>query len=157
MIVIGADTHKGSHALAAVDEGTGKVRGHREIKADDAGHLAAVRWARGLDEPRERIPAGRRGVALGRSASRLADIGLGFEVIATFPPPQGPDNVRIGRGRNPGDRRPRHRSNFPCVGSTPRQDFCRKRLTHAVCGAQRFMLISSPRQAWGPPHARRRS
>jgi len=52
MIVIGADTHKGSHALAAVDEGTGRVRGAREIKADDAGHLAAVRWARGLDEER---------------------------------------------------------------------------------------------------------
>jgi transposase len=52
MIVIGADTHKGSHALAAVDEGTGKVRGSREIKADDAGHLAAVRWARGLDDDR---------------------------------------------------------------------------------------------------------
>ena len=43
MIVIGADTHKGSHALAAVDEGPGRVRGSREIKADDAGHLAAVR------------------------------------------------------------------------------------------------------------------
>jgi transposase len=52
MIVIGADTHKGSHALAAVDEGTGKVRGQREIKADDAGHLAAVRWACGLDDDR---------------------------------------------------------------------------------------------------------
>ena len=52
MIVIGADTHKGSHALAAVDEGTGRVRGARGIKADDAGHLAAVRWARGLDEER---------------------------------------------------------------------------------------------------------
>jgi transposase len=52
MIVIGADTHKGSHALAAVDEGTGRVRGSREIKADDEGHLAAVRWARGLDEER---------------------------------------------------------------------------------------------------------
>ena len=52
MIVIGSDTHKGSHALAAVDEGTGRVRGGREIKADEAGHLAAVRWARGLDEQR---------------------------------------------------------------------------------------------------------
>ena len=52
MIVIGADTHKGSHALAAVDEGTGRVRGSREIKADEPGHLAAVRWARGLDEER---------------------------------------------------------------------------------------------------------
>ncbi len=52
MVVIGADTHKGSHALAAVDEGTGRVRGSREIKADGAGHLAAVRWARGLDDDR---------------------------------------------------------------------------------------------------------
>jgi transposase len=52
MIVIGADTHKRSHALAAVDEGTGRVRGQREFKADEPGHLAAVRWARGLDEER---------------------------------------------------------------------------------------------------------
>ncbi|MGH2713000.1 MAG: hypothetical protein ACRDM7_03765 [Thermoleophilaceae bacterium] len=52
MIVIGADTHKGSHALAAVDDGTGRVRGGREIRADEPGHLAAVRWARGLDEER---------------------------------------------------------------------------------------------------------
>jgi transposase len=52
MIVIGADTHKRSHALAAVDAGTGRVRGQREIGADEPGHLAAVRWARGLDEER---------------------------------------------------------------------------------------------------------
>jgi transposase len=52
MIVIGADTHKGSHALAAVGEGTGRVRGQREITADEPGHLAAVKWARGLDEER---------------------------------------------------------------------------------------------------------
>ena len=52
MIVIGTDTHKYKHALAAVDEGTGRVRGSREIDADDAGHLAAVKWARGLDGER---------------------------------------------------------------------------------------------------------
>jgi transposase len=52
MIVIGTDTHKFKHALAAVDEGTGRVRGSREIDADDAGHLAAVKWARGLDDER---------------------------------------------------------------------------------------------------------
>jgi transposase len=52
MIVIGADTHKGTHALAAVDEGTGRVRGSRQIQAEDAGHLAAVRWARELDAER---------------------------------------------------------------------------------------------------------
>jgi transposase len=52
MIVIGTDTHKRSHALCAVDEGTGRIRGSREIKADEPGHQAAVRWARGLDSER---------------------------------------------------------------------------------------------------------
>ena len=52
MIVIGADTHKGTHALEAVDEGTGRVRGSRQIKAEETGHLAAVRWARELDGER---------------------------------------------------------------------------------------------------------
>jgi transposase len=52
MIVIGADTHKRSHALAGVDEGTGRVAGGRKITADDAGHLAALRWARELDTER---------------------------------------------------------------------------------------------------------
>ena len=52
MIVIGTDTHKRTHALGAVDAGTGRVRGGREITADEAGHLAAVRWARELDDER---------------------------------------------------------------------------------------------------------
>jgi len=52
MIVIGADTHKRTHALAAVDAGTGRSRGQREIKAEEPGHLAAVRWARGLGDER---------------------------------------------------------------------------------------------------------
>ena len=49
MIVIGADTHKNTHALAAVDAGTGEVRGEREIPADEAGHCQALRWAHALD------------------------------------------------------------------------------------------------------------
>ena len=52
MIVIGADTHKATHTLAAVDAGTGRARGTREIDADGSGHLQAVRWARGVDEER---------------------------------------------------------------------------------------------------------
>jgi transposase len=52
MIVIGADTHKATHALAAVDAGTGRVRGSRQIKAEGPGHLAAVRWARALEDDR---------------------------------------------------------------------------------------------------------
>jgi transposase len=52
MIVIGADTHKRTHALAAVDGATGALVGEREIQARDAGHLAALRWARGLGPDR---------------------------------------------------------------------------------------------------------
>ena len=52
MIVIGVDTHKRSHALAAVDGSTARVRGSREIPADADGHLDAVRWARNLDGER---------------------------------------------------------------------------------------------------------
>jgi len=39
MIVIGTDTHKRTHALSVVDEGTGKVRGARQIDPDEPGHL----------------------------------------------------------------------------------------------------------------------
>jgi transposase len=49
MIVIGADTHKSTHALAAVDTGTGEVRGEREIAADEDGHRQALRWAHEID------------------------------------------------------------------------------------------------------------
>lgn len=52
MIVIGVDTHKRFHALAAVDGGTGRIRGQREIDADQDGHLTGVRWAAGLDVER---------------------------------------------------------------------------------------------------------
>ena len=52
IIVIGADTHKRTHALATVDAGTGRQRAKRQIKAEQPGHLAAVRWARGLDGER---------------------------------------------------------------------------------------------------------
>jgi hypothetical protein len=75
MIVIGTDAHKGSHALAAVDNGTGQVRGQREVKADEAGHLAAMRWARELDNERvwaiARFP--RPGSALAQAARLHAE------------------------------------------------------------------------------------
>jgi hypothetical protein len=40
MIVISADTHKRTHALDAVDRGTGRIRGQREINADRPRQLA---------------------------------------------------------------------------------------------------------------------
>jgi transposase len=53
MIVIGADTHKRTHTLAAVDAGTGRVLAVRTVRADGEGMLEAWRWAHRLD--RERV------------------------------------------------------------------------------------------------------
>lgn len=50
MIVIGADTHKNTHALAAVDADTGQLRGERAIEARDQGHTEALRWAHALGD-----------------------------------------------------------------------------------------------------------
>jgi transposase len=52
MIVIGADIHKSTHALAAVSHDGGRVAGELEIRAEEAGHRAALRWARELDPER---------------------------------------------------------------------------------------------------------
>src|SRR4051812_13673823 len=48
MIVIGADTHKRNHALAAVQSATGVLVDELEIAADEDGHLQALAWAAGL-------------------------------------------------------------------------------------------------------------
>ncbi|MFZ2052419.1 MAG: IS110 family transposase [Solirubrobacteraceae bacterium] len=50
MIVIGADTHKRTHALAAVDADTGQLLGEREIAATEQGHLDGLRWAHELGQ-----------------------------------------------------------------------------------------------------------
>ena len=52
MIVIGADTHKSSHTLAAVEAATGRVVATRTVSADVDGMLAAWRWAHRLDGER---------------------------------------------------------------------------------------------------------
>jgi transposase len=48
MIVIGADTHKSSHTLVAVDQATGRRVGVRTVASTSAGAMDAVSWARGL-------------------------------------------------------------------------------------------------------------
>ena len=66
MIVIGADTHKGSHALAAVDDGTGKVRGQpRDHRLTVPGTWPRCRWAR---EPGRGACVGDRGLPVVFSA-----------------------------------------------------------------------------------------
>jgi transposase len=52
MIVIGADTHKRSHALVAVDAGTGQTRAELTIAASAQGELDAIRFAGEVDAER---------------------------------------------------------------------------------------------------------
>lgn len=52
MIVLGADTHKVSHTVAAVDELTGRVRAERTVRAKRRSFDDLLQWARGLGEER---------------------------------------------------------------------------------------------------------
>jgi hypothetical protein len=52
MIVIGADTHKRSHTLVALDATTGMTRGQLTIPASDDGTLEALRFVGELDSER---------------------------------------------------------------------------------------------------------
>jgi transposase len=52
MIVLGADTHKGSHSIAAVAAATGELLGEKTISVGERGFVALLDWARGLGEER---------------------------------------------------------------------------------------------------------
>src|SRR5918996_2710542 len=52
MIVLGADTHRRSHAIAAVAALTGELRGEQTVPVGQRGFGALLRWARRLDDER---------------------------------------------------------------------------------------------------------
>ena len=52
MIVLGADTHKRSHTIAAVSATSGELMGERTVQVGVKGFDALVVWARGLDGER---------------------------------------------------------------------------------------------------------
>src|SRR3954468_549286 len=52
MIVLGTDTHKRSHTVAAVAAGTGELLGEQTVSVGRRGFGALLAWARGLDEDR---------------------------------------------------------------------------------------------------------
>ena len=52
MIVLGADTHKRSHTIAAVAAATGELLGERTAQVGGRGFGALLRWARSLDGDR---------------------------------------------------------------------------------------------------------
>jgi transposase len=82
MIVIGADTHKRSHALAAVDAGTGVLAADLQISADEDGHRRALRWARSLDDERLWAIEDCRGIS---SRLERALLGAGERVVRVAP------------------------------------------------------------------------
>ena len=52
MIVIGTDTHKASHAAAALEEGTGRVLADRTVRARRRSFDDLLLWGRGLEAER---------------------------------------------------------------------------------------------------------
>ena len=52
MIVLGADTHKRSHTVAAVAVATGELLGEQTVQVGERGFDALLRWARGVDGER---------------------------------------------------------------------------------------------------------
>jgi transposase len=52
MIVLGADTHKRSHTIAAIAAATGELLGERTIPVGRRGFGALLRWARSVDGER---------------------------------------------------------------------------------------------------------
>src|ERR671917_304145 len=52
MIVLGADTHKRSHTIAAVAAATGELLGEETIQVGRRGFAGLLRWARSLDAER---------------------------------------------------------------------------------------------------------
>src|SRR3954463_5165678 len=52
MMVLGADLHKSSHTIAAVDGSTGELLGDKTIQVGARGFAAVLEWARGLNAER---------------------------------------------------------------------------------------------------------
>jgi transposase len=52
MIVLGADTHKRSHTIAAVSATSGELLGEQTVQSGVKGAAELLRWARGLGEER---------------------------------------------------------------------------------------------------------
>jgi hypothetical protein len=52
MIVLGADTHKRSHTIAAVAAVTGELLGEQTVAVGRRGFAALLQWARTLDGER---------------------------------------------------------------------------------------------------------
>ena len=48
MIVLGADTHKRSHTIAAIAAGTGELRGEQTVPVSQRGFDVLLHWARAL-------------------------------------------------------------------------------------------------------------
>jgi transposase len=80
MLVLGVDSHKATHTIAAVDA-NGAVLGHVTVKATPAGHLEAMRWAQQLGECRWALEDCRH-----LSRRLQSDLLRAGECVVTVPP-----------------------------------------------------------------------
>src|SRR4051794_39925109 len=108
MIVIGADTHKRSRALAAVEAGTGVLAADLQISADEDGRRRALRWARSLADERLWAIEDCRGIS---SRLERALLAAGERVVRVAPKADGRVPARRAPARQVrSDRRPRDRA-----------------------------------------------
>lgn len=80
MVIIGADLHKRTHTVVAIDE-RGRKLAERTVRATPAGHLGLLAWARGLGERRWALEDCRH---LSRSLER--DLVAAGESVVRVPP-----------------------------------------------------------------------
>src|SRR5919199_1935816 len=93
MIVLGADTHKRSHTVAAVAAGTGELLGEQTAAVGRRGFDALVRWARGLDQDRVWALEDCRHVS-GSLERFLIERGERVRRVSIHPTAKGPQNAR---------------------------------------------------------------
>ena len=97
MVTLGADAHKRTHALVAVDE-TGRQLGMRTVAATSAGHLDALRWTQCWPERRWAIEDCRH-VSRGLEKDLLS----AGEVVVRVPPHVAAESRRRMRERGKSD------------------------------------------------------
>src|SRR5258706_16034384 len=97
MVTLGADPHKQSHSLVAVDD-TGRQLGAHTVAATSAGHLDVLRWGQCWPERRWAVEDCRH---VTRALER--DLLNAGEVVGRGPPHVAAEGRRSGRERGKSD------------------------------------------------------
>jgi len=111
MIVIGADTHKASHTVGAVDAATGRVIADLTVRAKRRSFDDVLLWVRGLDEG-ERVWAIEDCRHVSGALERFL-LARGERVVRV------PPKLMAGQRLDPEPRRERRYHHDPCAADDP--------------------------------------